>query len=105
MCRAEAPHLSALQEEHRGSGLVVLGINCDNDTPERIRGFVEAKRLAYRMLVRGDGVATRQYHCRAYPTLYWIDREGRIAARDYGFQPPAKLAERAKDLLRGPSER
>jgi len=105
MCRAEAPHLSALQAEHRAAGLVVIGINCDNDPPERIRKFVEAKSLGYKMLLRGDGVAMRDYHCRAFPTLYWIDREGRVAARDYGFQPPEKLAERARALLKGESKR
>jgi hypothetical protein len=54
------------------------------------------------MLVRGDGVAARNYLCRAFPTLYWIDRAGVIAARDYGFRTPEALAARARALVAPP---
>ena len=99
MCRAEAPHLSELQEKHRGDGLVVLGVNIDNDKPDRIRRFMDSKGLSYRMLVRGDGVAMRDYHCRAFPTLYWIDKNGTVMARDYGPQGRKRLEDRARTLI------
>jgi thiol-disulfide isomerase/thioredoxin len=99
MCRAEAPHLSELQKKHRDSGLVVLGINIDNDSPERLKKFVGEKGLAYQMLLRGEGVANRDYHCRAFPALYWIDREGKVIARDYGYKSPKYLEDRTKALI------
>ena len=99
MCRAEAPHLSALQKKFRSQGLVVLGINIDNDTAERIDKFVQDRGLDYTMLLKGDGVAFSQYSCRAFPTLYWIDRTGKIRARDYGYQATARLEARARGLL------
>lgn len=79
---------------------MVLGINIDNDSPERIKKFVAAENLEYRMLLRGDRVGFRDYHCRAFPTLYWIDREGTIVARDYGLLSPSTLEERATTILR-----
>lgn len=98
MCRAEAPHLSSLQKKH-GDDLIILGINCDNDSAERIRSFVDSEELSYRMLMRGDGVAMRDYHCRTFPALYWIDSEGRVAARDQGFRKAEVLEARARALL------
>ncbi len=50
------------------------------------------------MLLRGDRVGFRDYHCRAFPTLYWIDREGIIVARDYGLLSPGELEERARTI-------
>ena len=98
MCRAEAPHLSDLQKQFGEQGLIVLGINCV-DTVEQIRRFVETKSLGYRMLVRGDGVANHDYHCRAFPTLYWIDRAGKVAAKDYGYLDSGLLQARVKAII------
>ncbi len=99
MCRAEAPHLSALQKKFASKGLVVLGINIDNDSAERIGKFRADKGLEYTMLQKGNEVAMRAYFCRAFPTLYWIDEKGTIMARDYGFQTPDRLEERARALM------
>ena len=99
MCRAESPHLSALQKKFKKSGLVVLGINIDNDTAAKIEKFQKSKGLEYTMLLHGDGIAMREYFCRAFPTVYWIDKRGNIAARDYGYQTPDRLEERARSLL------
>ena len=78
---------------------MVLGINIDHDSAEKVRAFAASKGLAYRMLLHGDGVAAQKYHCRAFPTLIWIGRDGRVAARDYGIVGPAGLEERARALL------
>jgi len=89
-----------LQKKFRSKDLVVIGVNIDNDTKARIQSFVDSKNLDYRMLLRGDGVALRDYHCRAFPTVYWIDRKGKIMARDYGRMGIGELEARAQALLR-----
>ena len=99
MCRAEAPHLSALQKKFKDRGLVVLGINIDNDSVERIEKFRDEKDLVYPMLLAGGAVASKQYFCRAFPTVVWIDREGKIVNRDYGYKRLGDLEKRAQELL------
>ncbi len=39
-CRVAFPHLSQLAQKHRSSGLVVVGINMEADSPQ-IRAFVQ----------------------------------------------------------------
>ena len=99
MCRAEAPHLSVLQKKYKDRGLVVLGINIDNDSVERIQKFKEEKDLVYPMLLAGGTVASKQYFCRAFPTVVWIDKTGKITGRDYGYKRLGDLEKRAQQLL------
>jgi thiol-disulfide isomerase/thioredoxin len=99
MCRAEAPHLSKLEEKYGARGLVVIGVNIDNDSAARVRKFSEQKNLGYKMLLRGEGVAFNDYWCRAFPTIYWIDPSGKVRGRDYGYQSFDRLEERARGFL------
>lgn len=73
MCRAEAPHLSRLQEKYKDQGLTVLGVNADNNSKENLNRFIQEKKLTHAILLNGSGVAMQTYSARAYPTTYWIN--------------------------------
>ena len=100
MCRAEAPHLSRLQEKYKNQGLTVLGVNADNNSMENLNRFVKEKGLTHSILLNGSGVAMQTYSARAYPTTYWISRSGKLVAREYGYHSPQKLERTAKRLLK-----
>ncbi len=100
MCRAEAPHLSRLQEKYKNKGLTVLAVNADNNSPKNLNEFVNKNNLTHRILLRGAGVAMETYSAKAYPTTYWINRSGKLVAREYGYHSPAKLERTAQKLLK-----
>ena len=100
MCRAEAPHLSQLQKKYENQGLTVLAVNADHDSNRRLKEFAVDENLSHKILVQGHEVAFETYSCRAFPTQYWIDRSGKLVARDYGYENYREMEATAKKLLK-----
>ena len=98
-CRVSIPELGGLHEKYRDKGLVVLGISLDNPdkfSNEYLRKFREEFGINYKILryntdVIRDYFGTGQV---SIPTMYLIDRKGRIKERIVGYRP-----EILKDLL------
>ena len=99
MCRAESPHLSKIQKQFRSKDVVVLAINADNDGRGRIREFVAENDLQQRMLLRGDGVGFQQYHLKAMPSVYFIDRSGKVVDREVGFRNQSQIEKTLEKVL------
>ena len=83
MCVEEVPLLKHLYEKHRAKGTVFLGISVDE---EKTAFEKMAKRLAmpWPQLFDGkamDGEIARLYRVQSTPTIYLIDRAGRIFSR------------------------
>jgi hypothetical protein len=66
---------------------VILAVNGYDETKEIVEKFVEAKQLEQRMLLQGGAVAREKYLVDAYPTTFFVDRDGKITKRDVGFAP------------------
>ena len=57
-----------------------FGINVAvNQSPERVRRFLEKTEVPYRTLYDGEGVSTRAYAAPATSYVVIVDRDGRIA--------------------------
>ena len=93
-CRSSIPELVRLQESYAGQGLVILGISLDD--PGRadnasLRAFKDKYRMNYPVL-RGDLRVARDYFGdgeMGIPTMFVVNREGRIVDRHVGFNPGA----------------
>jgi peroxiredoxin len=102
-CRFSIPELVDLQKRYGDQGLVVLGISLDD--PQMFNNaylseFKKQFKMNYRVLRATMKVAQDYFGTEpmAIPTLFVIDREGRIVAKHVGFEPGA--AERSlKKLL------
>jgi cytochrome c biogenesis protein CcmG/thiol:disulfide interchange protein DsbE len=100
-CRLSIPELIEVQDQYRDKGLVVLGVSMDdpNHFPiEYIRAFKEKSKINYNIL-RFDSKVVQDYFgydAPAIPTMFVIDREGRIRDKFVGYQPGA-----VKDALAG----
>jgi thiol-disulfide isomerase/thioredoxin len=75
-CRGEIPELIRLQREHEAQGLVVLGIDADED-PEAVRAFARELGITYpvgidRGWIRGN------YRVAAFPTTVLVGADGKI---------------------------
>jgi peroxiredoxin len=91
-CLHSIPELVALHRKYRDKGLVVLGINLDDPGKVDSRAlarFKDQHRIDYTILVASDKVV-RDYSSldgMALPTMFFVDREGRLVERLVGFAP------------------
>jgi thiol-disulfide isomerase/thioredoxin len=84
-CRASLPHLNALQERYRHQGLVVVGLSLDDMEPTQVRRFVDRMQLRFRMGMADEKVLDLYGPIRSIPTLFFIDRKGRVIRRVVGY--------------------
>ncbi len=82
-CEEEAPALQQAWEEHRGDGLVVIGINHDDLRGDAL-AFVEKHGATYPNVVDRDRKAVADYGLTGVPETFFVDREGRIVGRIRG---------------------
>lgn len=52
-------------------------------------GFARSAKLGHLILLGGSAFSGTKYGVVSSPTGFWIDHEGRIAAREIGFDPAA----------------
>ena len=102
-CLMSIPELVGLQQKYGEKGLVVLGISLDD--PEQISNgdlldFKEQLHINYTIL-RADWKIMEDYFDSgnaSIPTLYVIDRKGRIVDKHVGFSP-GMVEESLKELF------
>ncbi len=95
-CRMSAPELSAWQDRYGAQGLTVIGITMDS--PEvALQASVEMG-MHYAVLSDPDGETTRVYKAFALPTLFVIDRDGKIREALVGYS--SEGLKRAEKTLR-----
>jgi thiol-disulfide isomerase/thioredoxin len=86
VCKEALPRLDALARRHAGSGLSVLAVSIDDDRAAAERWI--AARLpapALRLLRDPGGALLARLGGSTLPTLYVLDREGRIVAVESGY--------------------
>ncbi|RLB31118.1 MAG: hypothetical protein DRH11_13775 [Deltaproteobacteria bacterium] len=97
------PELVELQEKYRDSGLVVIGISLDD--PGRVSdsdllAFKEKLKINYKVLRANYDVVKNYFGTEnmSIPTMFIIDRKGRILEKHVGFRP-GLLEESLRKLL------
>ena len=102
-CRMSIPELVDVQEKYRDHGLIILGISTDDPrraSDKTLLAFKERYKMNYSIL-RADFGVTMDYFGTsnmAIPTLFVIDRKGKVVDSIVGYVPGA--AERSvKKLL------
>ena len=93
-CRLSIPELVELQKKYRGEGVVVLGISMDDPEmfPDKyILAFKEAFKMNYTILRADQKVAMDYFGTAnmAIPTLFVINREGKLTDKIVGYAPGA----------------
>ena len=93
-CRMSIPEMVKLQEKFGEKGLVIIGISMDDPqmvTDEQLRVFKEKVGINYSVLrvnkqVLQDYFGNEQI---SIPTMFVIDRDGKIREKLVGFRPGA----------------
>jgi AhpC/TSA family len=81
------PPVQKLYQEYRGKGFEVLLIDFQED-PERVRQTVKDRGYTAPVLIdRSGDVTGKVYGVWGPPTLYIVDRQGRLVGRAAGPRP------------------
>ena len=75
-CKDEMPAIQNVFSKY-SENLIVLGVN-DEDTISTIRDFAKQFELTFPLLLDSTGSVSVQYGVRAYPSTFFIDRDGLI---------------------------
>ncbi len=93
-CIASMPHQSELAEKFANDGLIILAV-CASDTRANYDGWVQRNRDKYKFVTAHDpagrnwpeSVFNTHYGVSGFPTLFLIDRDGRIVGMTTGGGP------------------
>ena len=105
-CRLEMPLLQKMHAQHRDAGLDVIAISLDGaPMAGSVRGFARQEGYAFRVLI--DALDAREafkaadpYGVAVMPTLYLVDRAGRILLARAGRMKEEELEKAVQALLR-----
>lgn len=92
-CRMSIPELIKLQEKY-GEKLAILGISMDDPgqfSNQYLEAFKEKNRINYKILRYDPGVVQAYFGSESpvIPTMFIVDREGRLVDKIVGFRPDA----------------
>ncbi|MFT3878138.1 MAG: TlpA disulfide reductase family protein [Gemmatales bacterium] len=84
-CVAMIPHERSLVKRMEGKPFVLLGVNSDTDR-DFIKKMNEERKVSWRFFWCGEegpsGPIPTKWNISGWPTIYYIDHNGNIAARD-----------------------
>lgn len=76
-CRAEMPSLQRIGERYAGDGLVIVALNQGEDAAT-VSAFVQEHGLTFIVGMDSTEQVGRMYELQAYPTTFFIGRDGVI---------------------------
>ena len=104
-CRVAIPHLVEIQRRYRKDGLVVIGMNLDQD-PDELMGFMRRTEFNYPVVMVDEATRKAFGGIPTIPQVFLIDRKGRIRKKYLGYS--REIAENMdrmiQHLLQEPAE-
>jgi len=87
-CVREMPALQRYQDKY--PDFVLLGID-EEEKAEEVNKFTDKMKLTYQMLIDEKGTVANLYKVMVMPTTYFVDQEGVIRARHFGYMGEEQL--------------
>jgi cytochrome c biogenesis protein CcmG, thiol:disulfide interchange protein DsbE len=99
-CRESMPVLERLSKVYKDKGLVVLGVNIDNDA-KSASAFLKEVRVSFPVVNDSAKTVAKAYAPPTMPSSYVVDQQGRVHAVHAGFKASdgAKLESEVQKLL------
>jgi thiol-disulfide isomerase/thioredoxin len=100
-CVKAMPMIEKVHQRYKDKGVVVIGMNTENDPRADPAGFMRRNKYTYRLALNAEKV-TREYQVTGYPLLYVVGKDGKIAAVEVGYSDDLdkKLSEVIDRLLK-----
>lgn len=102
-CKIEMPWLVDLQKKYGPQGLQIVGIAMDDTDEKIIAGFVQKMGVNYPIVMGTEKVADLYGGIDGMPTLFFVDRAGRIVDHELGLRGMDAIENNIKKSL-GQSE-
>ena len=80
------PAVDALYKKHKDDGLIVLGLNMD-DEPTPVYPFVKQFEMSYPVLFAGNTTVASDYQMDGIPMFILIAPDGHVIDRFDGYSP------------------
>jgi thiol-disulfide isomerase/thioredoxin len=91
-CRSEMPDLERIHQSYKDKDLVVLAVNIGEDKGT-VEAYIKESNFSFRVLLDSDQRVAAEYRISSIPQSYFINREGRIAAKKIGSMSEAQMEE------------
>ena len=97
-CRYEMPAIEAAYQQHKAEGFTVLAVDADEPL-DVVAAFVSELGLSFEVLLDPGNVVNDVYRVRAYPTSYFVDRDGVVALLQIGSMTESQLQKNLEKIL------
>ena len=97
-CRTEMPAIEAAYQKYKSDGLAVLAVDAD-ESKQEVVNFGNSLNLTFDLLLDPGNSVNDLYRIRAYPSSFFIGRDGLVVALQIGVMTEAQLAENLAKIL------
>ncbi|MBF0291841.1 MAG: TlpA family protein disulfide reductase [Nitrospinae bacterium] len=91
-CKVEMPTLEEAYKKHGGKGVIVIGVNFQQEKPQ-VKKFTDANKLTFPIAMDVDGKTADSYYIPGLPTTFFIGPDGVLAGYHEGVVKPELLEE------------
>lgn len=98
-CRAEIPRLNRLQTDLGPAGLVVVGVNVEDLSPDELESLVERLGITFSVVRPDRPLSGPLRPAGSLPQTWFIDRAGRVRATRVGLVAERALRRACTTLL------
>jgi thiol-disulfide isomerase/thioredoxin len=98
-CKIEMPWFVELQKEYGPQGFQIVGVAMDDASTEDIAKFVRQMGVNYPILLGKEAVGESYGGVGVLPTTFFIDRDGKLVAREFGLQSRSVFVDHIKEAL------
>lgn len=85
-CRAEMPHMQNVYDKQKDNDFAIVAVNMTGteDRPDDVQPFIDELEITFPILMDEELHVTDTYEVIAYPTSYFIDKNGTIHYKVFG---------------------
>jgi len=98
-CKIEMPWFVELQKEYGPQGFQIVGVAMDDASTEEIAKFAKQMNVNYPVLLGKESVGQSYGGVGVLPTTFFIDRDGKLVAREFGLQSRSVFVDHIKEAL------
>jgi thiol-disulfide isomerase/thioredoxin len=98
-CKIEMPWFVELQKEYGPRGFQIVGVAMDDASTEDIAKFAKEMGVNYPILLGRESVGQSYGGIGVLPTTFFVDRDGKLIAREFGLQSRSVFVDHIKRAL------
>jgi thiol-disulfide isomerase/thioredoxin len=98
-CKIEMPWFVELQKEYGPQGFQIVGVAMDDASLEDIAKFAKEMGVNYPILLGKEAVGQSYGGVSVLPTTFFLDRDGKLIAREFGLQSRSVFVDHIKKAM------